>query len=117
MTEVAAGETSSDQAEDDRSAAGMFMAWAAWPARCGLDARGLEDLLVGGNQADAGGGWLPGAGVAVAAVEAVAGRPQVYIHAPVHLGRRRRPARAGHGRVGRDATGRGGLGWAGLGWA
>jgi hypothetical protein len=51
-----AGETSSDQAEDDRSAAGMFMAWAAWPARCG-DARGLEDLLVGGNQADAGGGW------------------------------------------------------------
>jgi hypothetical protein len=57
----------------------------------------MEDLLVGGNQADAGGGWLPGAGVAVraregraghlhpdavAAVEAVTGRPQVHIHAP-----------------------------------
>lgn len=61
----------------------------------------MEDLLVGGNQADAGGGWLPGAGVAVrareggaghlhpdavAAVEAVAGRPQVHIHAPYTLG-------------------------------
>jgi hypothetical protein len=60
----------------------------------------MEDLLVGGNQADAGGGWLPGAGVAVrardggaghlhpdavAAVEAVAGRPQAHIHAPYTL--------------------------------
>jgi hypothetical protein len=88
----------------------------------------MEDLLVGGNQADAGGRWFPGAGVAVrardggaghlhpdavAAVEAVAGRPQVHIHAPYTLG------------VGGDLPGRatdelaatrqGGVGWAGLG--
>jgi pimeloyl-ACP methyl ester carboxylesterase len=87
-------------AHPDR-AAGTFMALPGWAARCGLGGMGRGRRP--GRWGPGGSRWrrLPGVGVAgkareggaghlhpdaVAAVEAVAGRPRVHLHAPHALG-------------------------------